>query len=291
MSIKLSNLNYTYMKGTPYAWQAIKELSLEIESGMITGVVGNTGAGKSTLLKLIAGLLEPDNTGSSKLGEIAVTINGLRWESESEVLQLRRLIGLAFQFPEQQLFAPTVKEDILYGADNHSLPRDEVMERLNYILDNFGLPLDQYGEQSPFALSGGEQRKIALAGILIYQPEIILLDEPFAGLDMEGASELTKIIKELKAEGKTIIIVSHNMEQLVALADKLLIMKGGAIIAADKPSAILRQPELLANNNLELPEITKLIQAANKKYKLALSLDSYDLVQVEKYLKENRRVL
>lgn len=286
MSIKLSNINYTYMSGTPYAWQAIKNLSLEIEPGTITGIVGNTGAGKSTLLKLLAGLLEPDQADGGETVEAELTINGLRWESDSDALQLRRMVGLAFQFPEQQLFAPTVREDILYGADNYAIPSDEALERLSQLLEAFGLSLEQYGKQSPFALSGGEQRKVVLAGILIYQPELILLDEPFAGLDMAGVSELTKIIKELRAAGRTIIIISHSMERLAGLVDQLVIMKDGSIIAADKPLAIFAQPDLLAESNLELPEITKLIKAANTKYDLAIPLDSYELMEIEEYLKE-----
>ncbi len=289
MSIKLNNLNYTYMKGTPFAWQAIRELSAEIESGKVTGIVGNTGAGKSTLLKVIAGLLEPDD-GSGTPEEKAVTINGLSWHTDAEALQLRQLLGLAFQFPEQQLFASTVKEDILYGADNYSIPREESLERMNQLLDLFGLPCKQYCEQSPFLLSGGEQRKVALAGILIYQPEVILLDEPFAGLDMSGVRELTKILKAMKRAGTTIIIVSHSMDQLATLADRLLIMKEGTVVAADQPLAIFEQPDLLAESNLELPEITKLIKAANAKYQLKIPLDLYNLAEIKEYLEDNRRV-
>jgi energy-coupling factor transport system ATP-binding protein len=263
MSIKIRDLNYTYMRGTPYEWQAIRGVSVEIAAGTITGVVGNTGAGKSTLLKLIAGLLVADS---------------------SEAVEAQGLVGVAFQFPEQQLFAPTVAEDILYGADNYSVPRKEAVERMSQLLEAFGLPIEQYGELSPFALSGGEQRKVALAGILIYEPEIILLDEPFAGLDMTAVRELTKIIKELQTAGKTVIIVSHSMDRLAGLADRILIMNDGQVVADATPEAIFAQPELLVRNNLEVPILTKLIQTANIRYGLTIPLNLYELAEIEEYL-------
>jgi len=217
--VVLHNVSYTYNDGGPGAWRALSDVSLTVPAGSTVGIVGNTGAGKSTLLKLVAGLLEPETPAGGAGTEGPV--------------------GFAFQYPEQQLFAATVEDDVLYGARNFGVPDAIARERLAGLLGNFGLPLERYGKLSPFVLSGGEQRKVALAGILIYEPDLVLFDEPFAGLDDVGCRELVQIIRHLQAEGRTILIASHEVERLLSLVDRLVVMEAGRIVASGEPGALM----------------------------------------------------
>lgn len=277
MDIILKNLVFTYMKGTPYEKKAIDNVSILFPKGSITGIIGNTGSGKSTILQLAAGLLRPDS------GDI--TIGELSWADNNDNYRLRKMVGLAFQYPEYQLFEDTIEKDISYGPKNFGFDEKRTLEYVREIMGRINLPYEKYANRSPFELSEGQKRKVAIAGILAYKPRILLLDEPFAGMDLIGRREILHMIKELHdIQGVTTIIVSHNMDEIADIVDNLIIINNGKIVFEGKPEAVFNDIKLLEQNNLDVPEITKLIKRINEKVYPPIPLNCFSVGKLEEYI-------
>lgn len=248
------NLIYGYSKGTPFEKGALKDVTLSFEEGDIVAVIGHTGSGKSTLLQHLNGLLKPDS------GD--VLFEGVSIFSSKEALrQCRFNVGLCFQYPEQQLFESTVYSDIAFGPTNMKLSRDEIDKRVRESLSFVGLTED-YLEKSPFDLSGGEKRRVAIAGVISMRPKVLILDEPTAGLDPLGKKNLLKLIKDYnETTGSTVIFVSHNMDDVAAIADKVIVMNEGKVAMEGTVDSVYSQGEKLSELGLDIPEITSVYLA------------------------------
>ncbi|MBR7163898.1 MAG: energy-coupling factor transporter ATPase [Clostridia bacterium] len=252
MSIEISGLNYIYMEGSPFEKQALKDVSLSIADGEFVGIIGHTGSGKSTLIQHLNGLLKP-NSGSIKIGDLVVTEKG------TDMKKLRQKVGLVFQYPEHQLFEETVYKDISYGPKNMNLSQEEIDERVREAMNCVGLS-EKYMNRSPFELSGGQKRRVAIAGVLAMNPDILILDEPAAGLDPAGREEILTQIRALYLERKmTVLFVSHSMEDVARIAGRIIVMNEGTVALDDKPAEIFSQADALRKMGLDVPQITELI--------------------------------
>ncbi|MBS7360677.1 MAG: energy-coupling factor transporter ATPase [Oscillospiraceae bacterium] len=249
--LSVQNLIYGYSKGTPFETGALKGVSLDFEMGEIVAVIGHTGSGKSTLLQHLNGLLKPDS------GD--VLLNGESIYSSKEALRNCRFkVGLCFQYPEQQLFESTVYKDIAFGPKNMGLSEEEIRERVYQSINYVNLPLD-YLEKSPFDLSGGEKRRVAIAGVLSMEPDVLILDEPTAGLDPVGKKMLLKLIEDYnKNTGSTVIFVSHNMDDVAAIAKRVIVMNKGEVALQGTVDEVYSQGEALSSLGLDVPEITSI---------------------------------
>ncbi len=247
--LSVENLIYGYSKGTPFEKAALNDVTLSFDEGDIVAIIGHTGSGKSTLLQHLNGLLKPDS------GDIL--IDGVSIYSSKESLrQCRFNVGLCFQYPEQQLFESTVYSDIAFGPTNMKLSHDEIDVRVRESLSFVGLS-EEYLEKSPFDLSGGEKRRVAIAGVISMRPKVLILDEPTAGLDPIGKNNLLKLIKEYnKTTGSTVIFVSHNMDDVASVADKVIVMSDGKVAIQGTVDDVYSQGELLSDLGLDVPEIT-----------------------------------
>ena len=254
--IKIENLSFIYSKKTPYQTSALRNINLEINEGEIVGIIGETGSGKSTLIQHFNALLKVQNKKKSK-----VEICGLDASVKKNLKEIRKTVGVCFQYPEHQLFEDTVEKDISYGPKNLGANKEEIpglVYRAMRMLD-----LDEsFNGRNPFQLSGGEKRRVAIAGIIVMQPKILILDEPMAGLDPIGKIELKKLIKRLHTEvSPTIVIVSHDMDDIAEIADRVLILSQGEIVV-DKPvREAFNNEELIKVLHLDLPSARKI---ANK---------------------------
>jgi energy-coupling factor transport system ATP-binding protein len=252
-AISFQKVSYLYGKGTPFCKKALDGVELNIKAGVITGIVGHTGSGKSTLLQMMNGLLSPEQ------GQ--VLLFGKRVGSKE--LSLRKAAftaGLVFQYPEYQLFEETVYKDIAYGPKNMGLPEEEIKERVREAMRFVGLS-EELLEISPFDLSGGQKRRVAIAGILAMRPEILVLDEPAAGLDPKGRADIFgNIYNYQKRTGTTVIIVSHSMEDMARYADELVVMHEGRVLLHDETEKVFSKGDLLCSIGLGLPGITPVMQ-------------------------------
>lgn len=255
--LSVHNLIYGYSKGTPFETGALNGVSLDFEQGEIIAVIGHTGSGKSTLLQHLNGLLKADS------GE--VLFEGKDIHSSKEALRNCRFnVGLCFQYPEQQLFESTVYADIAFGPKNMGLSDDEIKNRVYESISFVGLTED-YLEKSPFDLSGGEKRRVAIAGILSMKPKVLILDEPTAGLDPVGKNNLLHLIKDYnKKTGSTIIFVSHNMDDVAVVADRVIVMNKGRVELSGSIEEVYSQGEKLASLGLDVPEITTVFLSLKK---------------------------
>ena len=239
MGISLKNVYYTYQEGSPFEGQALSDISLEIKDGSYTAFVGHTGSGKSTLLQLLNGLLCPTQ------GEIQFDDFVLDRESDQKKMKhLRKKVGLVFQFPESQLFAETVLADVAFGPQNFGVSRERAEEIAKDKLAVVGLN-DAIYNKSPFELSGGQMRRVAIAGILAIEPEILVLDEPTAGLDPVGRKELMALFETLHKNGMTIVLVTHTMDDVANFADTVYVLKGGNLVLEGSPSSVFQEVEYL----------------------------------------------
>ncbi|MDY3740154.1 MAG: energy-coupling factor transporter ATPase [Selenomonadaceae bacterium] len=233
MSIILQDVTYTYMPGTPFERTAIENVSIEIPSGKITAIAGHTGSGKSTLIQHLSGLLKPSN------GKVLVDDVDINIKDNNESKMARRQVGMVFQYPEQQLFEETVEADIAFGPRNLGLTEEEISVRVNEAMEFVNLDYDTYAKRSPFQLSGGQMRRVAIAGIIAMHPKYLVLDEPVAGLDPRSKEELLKRIRKLhEKQGITIVFISHNMEDIANMADKVIIMNQGKILLEGSPKEV-----------------------------------------------------
>ncbi len=256
--IELKGVSFVYGKKTPYEIHALDDVSLSIEKGSITGIIGHTGSGKSTLIQMLNGLIRPDQG--------AVTINGIDiWEKPKQISKIRYIVGMVMQYPEYQLFADTVREDIAYGPRNMGISDEEIKTRIEESARFCGLTSEDL-DKSPFDLSGGQKRRVALAGVMAMDPEILVLDEPAAGLDPRGRKEILGGIAEYKrTKGKTIIIVSHSMEDMAMYCDKIAVMSHGRLVLNGDCKEIFSERELLRSAGLDVPEITNVVYALKEK--------------------------
>ena len=233
MSIILQDVTYTYMPGTPFERTAIENVSIEIPSGKITAIAGHTGSGKSTLIQHLSGLLKPSN------GKVLVDDVDINIKNNNESKMARRQVGIVFQYPEQQLFEETVEADIAFGPRNLGLTEEEISVRVKEAMEFVNLDYDTYAKRSPFQLSGGQMRRVAIAGIIAMHPKYLVLDEPVAGLDPRSKEELLKRIRKLhEKQGITIVFISHNMEDIANMADKVIIMNQGKILLEGSPKEV-----------------------------------------------------
>ena len=248
--LKIENLSYTYNEGLPGATKALDNINLEIEEGTFVGVIGHTGCGKSTLISHLNGLTKPQQG--------AIYLDGKNiWTEYPDIRQVRFSVGLVFQYPEYQLFEETVYKDIAFGPKNMGLDEQEVDKRVKMAAEFCGIT-EKMLQVSPFDLSGGQKRRVAIAGIIAMQPRVLVLDEPCAGLDPEGREQILSQVKNYHlTTGSTVVLVSHSMEDIANYADKVLVMENGHVYNYADTEEIFQDAENLAKMGLGIPDITK----------------------------------
>ena len=250
--IETKNLTYTYGAGTPFSKTAIEDVNIAIKKGEFIGLIGHTGSGKSTLIQQLNGLLRPTSG--------TVLLNGKDiWEKKKEIRKVRFQVGMVFQYPEYQLFEDTVNKDIGFGPRNMGLSQDEVNQRVMQAVDFVGLD-HALLEKSPFDLSGGEKRRAAIAGVIAMDPDVLILDEPTAGLDPQGRDHLLSQIKAYhKQRQNTVILVSHSMEDIARVADRVLVMNESKVFLFDETAKVFSHAKELEQIGLRVPQVTKIM--------------------------------
>ena len=247
MQIQVKNLTHIYSEGMPYESVALTDISFKIDKGEFVGIIGHTGSGKSTLIQHLNGLLKP------KSGSILIDGTDIAGK-DVKMRDIRRKIGLVFQYPEYQLFEETVLKDVAFGPLNLGLSREEADERAAEAIELVGLNYEEIAARSPFELSGGQKRRVAIAGVIAMKPELLILDEPTAGLDPKAHSDILQMIERIHAlQQNSIILVSHNMGDIARLADKVLVMDRGSLALTGTPAEVFRQADLLESLGLGLP--------------------------------------
>ncbi|MDU4045745.1 MAG: energy-coupling factor transporter ATPase [Peptoniphilus harei] len=257
--IEIKNLTHIYSEGLPFEKRAIDDINLKIEENEFIALIGHTGSGKSTFIQHLNGLLKPSS------GEII--LDGMKVnKSSSNLTELRKKIGLVFQYPEYQLFEETIERDIAFGPGNLDLSEEEVLNRVKSSMDSVGLDYETYKDKSPFELSGGLKRRVAIAGVLAMEPKVLILDEPTAGLDPRGRDEILSEIKNIHEKRKiTVILVSHSMEDVARIAERIIVMDKGKVFLDSNPREIFRNEDKLLSVGLGIPQITSLMRALKKK--------------------------
>ena len=257
--IEINNLTHIYSEGLPFEKMAIDDINLKIEENEFIGLIGHTGSGKSTFIQHLNGLLKPSS------GEII--LDGMKVDKlSSNLTELRKKIGLVFQYPEYQLFEETIERDIAFGPRNLDLSEEEVLKRVKSSMDSVGLDYETYKDKSPFELSGGLKRRVAIAGVLAMEPKVLILDEPTAGLDPRGRDEILSEIKSIHEKRKiTVILVSHSMEDVAKIAERIIVMDKGKVFLDSNPREIFRNEDKLLSVGLGIPQITSLMRALKKK--------------------------
>ncbi len=251
MSIVIHHLTFAYTEGGKRLAPTLKDLDFTIEEGEFLGIIGHTGSGKSTFVQHLNGLLTAEKN--------MVLVDGHDVFEKAERRKVRELVGMVFQYPEYQLFADTVKEDIAFGPRNMKLPEDEIESRVANAMRLVGLDYDRFADRSPFELSGGERRRAAIAGVLSMHPKYLVLDEPMAGLDPIGRTEILDLLETLRRDsGCTIIMISHSMDDIASHATKVLVLDHGEVSMYDRPQVVFSHVETLERFGLSVPSITKL---------------------------------
>ena len=254
MGIILDNVSYTYQEGTPFASAALSDVSLTIEDGSYTAIIGHTGSGKSTILQLLNGLLVPTE-GSVRVFDTLITPTSVN----KQIRQIRKQVGLVFQFAENQIFEETVLKDVAFGPQNFGVSVEEAEAIAREKLALVGIDESLF-ERSPFELSGGQMRRVAIAGILAMEPRILVLDEPTAGLDPIGRKELMTLFEKLHQDGITIVLVTHLMDDVAEFADQVYVMEKGKLVKGGKPSLVFQNVEFMEKIQLGVPKITRFAQ-------------------------------
>ena len=250
MGITLENVSYTYQEGTPLSSSALTDVSLTIEDGSYTALIGHTGSGKSTILQLLNGLLVPSK-GSVRVFDTVITPTS----TNKEIRQIRKQVGLVFQFAENQIFEETVLKDVAFGPQNFGVSEEEAKKVAREKLALVGIDESLF-ERSPFELSGGQMRRVAIAGMLAMEPTVLVLDEPTAGLDPLGRKELMTLFKKLHLAGMTIVLVTHLMDDVAEYADQVYVMEKGRLVKSGKPSEVFQDVASMENVQLGVPKIT-----------------------------------
>lgn len=256
MSITLRDVTYIYGAGTPFERKALDSITLTIHPGEFVGIIGHTGSGKSTLVQHLNGLLQPTSG--------TVCVNGVDLHSKGkEAFAMRHKVGMVFQYPEHQLFEETIAQDIAFGPKNLGLSEEEVQSRVKEAMEFVGLDYDTFANRSPFRLSGGQMRRVAIAGVIALHPDFLVLDEPSAGLDPIGREEIfQEIMRWHKEKNMTVLLVSHNMEDISRMADRLIVLSDGHILVDGEPLSIFEtQQDLLRQAGVDVPPVTGLLQS------------------------------
>lgn len=256
--IKLKNVSYVYMQGGPFEKKALNNVSLEIDEGEFIGLIGHTGSGKSTLIQLLNGLLKPSE-GEITVGKYCLT------DKKTKLRDVRFNVGLVMQYPEYQLFEETVFKDIAFGPKNMGLDEEEIRHRVEFAANLVGLRPELL-DKSPFDLSGGQKRRVAIASVLAMEPKVLILDEPTAGLDPAGRDEILYKIKDMHERmNLTVILVSHSMEDVAKLADRILVMNGGEVEMFGTPREIFKNGDRLTEIGLNVPQVTRIANGLKKR--------------------------
>ena len=259
MSIKIENLTHVYMPKSPFEKKALDNVNLVIEDGEFLALIGHTGSGKSTLIQHLNTLLEP-TSGRILVDDIDIT------NKEAKLTEIRKKIGLVFQYPEYQLFEETIEKDIAFGPNNLELSSEEVSRRVKKSMEMVGLDYETYKNVSPFDLSGGQKRRVAIAGVIAMEPKVLILDEPTAGLDPQGRDDILEQIKLLHEKYKmTIVLVSHSMEDVGKLAQRIVVMNKGKVELLGKPSEVFKEVETLEKIGLAVPQVTYLMRVLRER--------------------------
>jgi energy-coupling factor transport system ATP-binding protein len=277
MPIQIEHLTHTYMPGSPFSAVAVHDVNVQIEDGEFLGVLGHTGSGKTTLVQHLNGLLKPT--------EGRVLIDGIDTSQKGvNLLEVRKKVGLVFQYPEYQLFEETVEKDIAFGPKNLGLSKAEISLRVREACAQVGIDAETIGPRSPFELSGGQMRRVAIAGVLAMRPKVLILDEPTAGLDPAGRRGILDMIRALHARGGiTVIMVSHSMDDIASLATRLLVMAKGSVVMTGSPREVFTQEQLLRSIGLGVPQAAELTHALIAEG-FDLPADLYTLAEVRERL-------
>lgn len=250
--LQVKDLTHTYGAGTPFQRSAVEHMSFDVNEGEFLGIIGHTGSGKSTLIQHLNGLLQPT------AGEILLRGKNI-WAKPKKIREVRFKVGLVFQYPEYQLFEETIAKDIAFGPKNQGLSEEEIDQRVRRAMAHVHLDYDKYAERSPFDLSGGQMRRVAIAGVLAMEPKVLILDEPAAGLDPRGRERILGMLQELHREGGvTIVMVSHSMDDCARLATRMIVMSKGELVLTDTPRNVFRQADLMRSIGLGVPEAAEL---------------------------------
>ncbi|WP_367783411.1 energy-coupling factor transporter ATPase [Streptococcus pluranimalium] len=279
MGISLKNVSYTYQAGTPFEGRALFDIDLTIEKGSYTAFIGHTGSGKSTIMQLLNGLNIPTE-GTVYVDDFEIASSA----KPKDIKSVRQKVGLVFQFPESQLFDETVLKDVAFGPQNFGVSVEEAEDRARQSLKQVGISEDLF-DQNPFDLSGGQMRRVAIAGILAMQPEILILDEPTAGLDPRGRKELMTLFKQLHDSGMTIVLVTHLMDDVADYANYAYLLEQGQIVAQGSPVDLFQDVAFLEEKQVGVPKITKFAYQLQKR---GLSLPSLPIT-IEQFKEEIRR--
>lgn len=258
MSITFEKVSHIYAENTPFAFLALNEVTASIKKGSMTAIIGHTGSGKSTFVQHLNGLLLPSD-GTVTVDEFTITKD----KKPQSLKALRKKTGLVFQFPEYQLFEETIEKDIMFGPVNFGVDEQTAKKQAKKALEIVGLD-ESYLERSPFDLSGGQKRRVAIAGIIVMEPKILVLDEPTAGLDPQGAKEMLSLFKKLNEQGTTILLVTHDMNHVLGYCDEAIVMSEGKIIRSGTVQELFAHPEYLNDLSIELPLLTQIITELNQ---------------------------
>ncbi|MEY8530108.1 energy-coupling factor transporter ATPase [Lactobacillus taiwanensis] len=258
MSIKFKNVDYVYAPGTPFQTQGLSNISFEIKDGSFVAIAGHTGSGKSTLMQHFDGLLLPSK------GSITIANQTITVDTPNKVLkEIRKKVGLVFQFPENQLFEETVLKDVMFGPLNFGFSEEKAKEQAIRWIEKVGLP-EETMSKSPFELSGGQMRRVAIAGVMAYEPDILCLDEPAAGLDPEGQKQMFDIFKNYQQLGHTVVLISHNMDDISKYADDMLVLEQGQMIKHANPKEVFSDANWVKKHYLDEPAPSKLARSLQK---------------------------
>lgn len=284
MEIRLENVSYTYQANTPFAHQSLNDVSFTIPSGAFVAIIGHTGSGKSTLIQHLNGLLIPTE-GTLTVGNYKLS----REKKLKDMKDLRSKVGIVFQYPEHQLFEESVKKDIAFGPLNFGIDEAVIEERMQDILPAVGLNPDLL-ERSPFELSGGQMRRVAIAGVLATQPDVYVLDEPTAGLDPRGQKEIMDLFRDIhKREKATTVLVTHDMEDALRYADYIVILNKGQKYMEGTPADIFTQEEAIRDVHLHLPQSIQFINQFNKRFNTNIPLEKHTLAELSEEIVQTVR--
>lgn len=283
MSVKTEHLNFIYSPGTPFAKQALKDVTIDIPTGKFVAMIGHTGSGKSTLIQHFNGLIKPTS------GKVFIDGQDITAEGVS-LTEVRKKVGLVFQYPEYQLFEETIEKDVAFGPKNLGLSEEEVNLRVRKAIELVGLNYEEDTDKSPFELSGGQKRRVAIAGVVAMEPKVLILDEPTAGLDPRGRNEILAQIKKLHEEYEmTTILVSHSMEDVAENADLVIVMDKGMFVMMDTPRNVFSQTERLEEMGLASPQVTYLMRDLNRSGCFSLREDVITVEEARDLILEDLR--